>query len=93
MRFQEGDFYYKIDKVYFGDEDFLLRVIHSEPFLQQKYYVLLKVHNGKASLGIDDKNGILITKWVLKTVRDFARLLYKLLGEEIIFSNLGEDFE
>ncbi len=93
IEFKEGDFYYKVDRVYFGDEDFLLRVIHSEPFLQQKYYILLKVREGKASLEIDDKNGILITKWVLKAVRDFAKRLYKLLGEEIIFSNLGEDFE
>jgi hypothetical protein len=93
IEFKEGDFYYKVDRVYFGDEDFLLRVIHSEPFLQQKYYILLKVREGKASLEIDDKNGILITRWVLKAVRDFAKRLYKLLGEEIIFSNLGEEFE
>ncbi|HOP32795.1 MAG TPA: hypothetical protein PKU94_05405 [Candidatus Hydrothermia bacterium] len=90
INLKEGDFFYKIDRVYRSKEgEFLFRVFHSEPFLSQKYYILLRFHEGKAYMEIDDKNGLIISKWVMKTFKDLSTRVFEELGEEVIFQNFG----
>ncbi|MEO0286294.1 MAG: hypothetical protein ABIM31_05750 [candidate division WOR-3 bacterium] len=91
LEYKEGGYFYRIDKVYAGDEEYLFRVIHAEPFLEQKYYISFGISGNKGSIQIDDKNGIIITKMVIKAVKRLSSLIYGLLGERVIFSNLGED--
>jgi tRNA (guanine-N7-)-methyltransferase len=91
MEFKEGEFFYKIDKVYeYKRQEFLFRVIHAEPFLNQKYYIVLRFHNDKGFLELDDRNNIIISKFVIKAFRDLAKKVFDLLGKEIIFQNLRE---
>jgi len=88
---EEGCFS-KIDKIYRGEGEYLFRVISSEPFLNQKYYLVLKVERDRASLEIDDRNSIIISKFVFKTFSNFAKVCFELFGKDVIFSNLGSGF-
>lgn len=91
LEYREGGYFYRIDKVYAGDCEYLFRVIHAEPFLEQKYYITFGISGDKGSIQIDDKNGIIITKLVINAVKRLSGFIFNLFGERIIFSNLGED--
>lgn len=91
LEHKEGDFFYKIDKIYRSpDGEVLFRVIHSEPFLNQKYYIVFRIFEGKGYMEIDDKNGLIISRSVIKTFRDLALRIFRECGKEMIFKNFGE---
>ncbi|MDI6851159.1 MAG: hypothetical protein QMD82_04400 [bacterium] len=91
IEFKDGDFFYKIDKVYEHQQrEFLFRVIHSEPFLNQRYYFVLRFHEDKGFVELDDKNNVIISKFLIKAFKDLAGKIYNLFGKEIIFQNTGE---
>uniref|UniRef100_A0A7C2P0J1 tRNA (guanine(46)-N(7))-methyltransferase n=1 Tax=candidate division WOR-3 bacterium TaxID=2052148 RepID=A0A7C2P0J1_UNCW3 len=91
IEFKDGEFFYKIDKVYeYQQREFLFRVIHSEPFLNQKYYFVLQFHEGKGFMELDDKNNVIISKFLIRAFKELTSKIFNLFGKEIIFQNIGE---
>ncbi len=90
LEIKEGDFFCKIERWFtYRNEVFLFKVIHSEPFLNQRYYIELTMRNGKGSMGIDDRDSTIITKFTVRMFRELAKRIFDVLGRKVIFENIG----
>ncbi len=90
LEIKDGNFFAKIERWFtYNNEVFLFRVIHSEPFLNQRYYFELTLKNGKGSMGVDDRDSTIITKFTVKIFRELAKRIFGVFGKKVIFENFG----